>query len=186
MGTDIHVVLERKVHDKWEYFDSGFDAYDLRCSEFFDFLRDISHGGCPEELENKKLRPYTTMYLNRDGSSHEEHHYDWDTTEDGYMFGYGYIALDELKKKAGRRDVVWVSESFLEIFECLGGVLPEGMVVDQDIGIKGSSAVAVHVIEDDDTGVQEYIFRGIQEMQEIADAHGLQDTEIRMCFAFDN
>lgn len=186
MGRDIHVVLERKVNGQWEFFDSGFDSYDNRFSEFFDFLNNVCNDGCPEELKNKKLRLITTTHMNPDSNKSDEHYYDWDTTEDGFMFGFGYIDLADLKKKAGRLDVVWVSEAFLEVFECMGGVLPKGMVVDWDIGIEGSSAVAVHVVESEDEWLQEYIFRGIKEMQRIADDQGLQDTEIRMCFAFDN
>ena len=30
MGRDIHVILEKKTADGWEFFDPGFAAYDRR------------------------------------------------------------------------------------------------------------------------------------------------------------
>ena len=32
MGKDIHIVLERKTNNGWEFFDPGFEAYDSRFS----------------------------------------------------------------------------------------------------------------------------------------------------------
>ena len=49
MGKDIHIVLERKTNNGWEFFDPGFEAYDSRLSSFFDFLSDAGKPDCPEE-----------------------------------------------------------------------------------------------------------------------------------------
>ena len=53
MGKDIHIVLERKTNNGWEFFDPGFEAYDSRFSSFFDFLSDAGEPGCPEELKKQ-------------------------------------------------------------------------------------------------------------------------------------
>ena len=55
MGKDIHAVLEQRTNSGWEFFDPGFEAYDLRFSSFFDFLSDAGDPGCPEELKTNSF-----------------------------------------------------------------------------------------------------------------------------------
>ena len=56
MGRDIHVILEKKTADGWEFFDPGFAAYDRRYYSFFDLLEEVAEPGCPPELDGKRLR----------------------------------------------------------------------------------------------------------------------------------
>ena len=65
MGRDIHVVLEQKIASGWEYLDAEFTAFDPRNYPFFDFLNKFSERGCPPELKNLQLRPYTNHWADR-------------------------------------------------------------------------------------------------------------------------
>ena len=185
MGKDIHIVLERRTNSGWEFFDPGFEAYDLRFSSFFDFLSDAGDPGCPEELKDRQLRPQIYQWRDADGTLHEEKYSLWDTTGKCEMYGFATITLEQLEAAARRRGVMWVSADFLERFQALGGVLPEEMYLDGDAADRDTSAVGIRVADEDEMYLQEYIHAGITELKRIAEKHDLQPQYLRVCFAFD-
>ena len=185
MGKDIHAVLEQRTNSGLEFFDPGFEAYDSRFSSFFDFLSDAGDPGCPEELKNRQLRPQTYQWRDADGTLHEERYFLWDTTGKCEMYGFATITFEQLETAAHRRNVMWVSADFLERFQALGGVLPEGMYLDWDAAGRDASAVGVRVADEDELYPQEYIQTGITELKRIAEQHDLQLQDLRVCFAFD-
>lgn len=185
MGKDIHIVLERRTNNGWEFFDPGFEAYDSRFSSFFDFLSDAGDPGCPEELKGRQLRPQTYQWRDTDGTLHEERYFLWDTTGKCEMYGFAMITLEQLEAAARRHNVMWVSADFLERFQALGGVLPEEMYLDGDAAGRDASAVGVRIADEDELYLQEYIQTGITELKRIAEKHDLQPQDLRVCFAFD-
>lgn len=182
MGRDIHIVLERRTASGWEFFDPDFTAFDGRYYMFFDFLTREGERGCPPELTNRQLRPYADNWVD---SNPDAVHFEWDTTKADFLYGFGYITLEDLKQKAKRMNCLWVSEEFLTAFHLLGGRLPDGMVVAMETFDDDSDAVGVRVTEADDLFLRDYINAGIAELEAIAKAHHLQDNDLRMCYAFD-
>ena len=185
MGRDIHVVLERKTPVGWEYFDPNFTAFDGRYYLFFDFLTKAGQRGCPAELKNRQLRPYTEHWPGRDIMGTATQIFEWDTTKPDYMHSFGYITLQDLKQKAKRLNCLWVSEEFLYMFYELGGKLPEEMEIATEAFDEDTKAVGVRVVDEDDLYLRDYINAGIAELEKIAAAQHLQDDELRMCYAFD-
>ena len=185
MGKDIHAVLEQRTNSGWESFDPGFEAYDSRFSSFFDFLSDAGDPGCPEELKDRQLRPQIYQRRDTDGTLHEEKYSLWDTTGKCEMYDFGTITLEQLEAAARRRGVMWISADFLERFQALGGVLPEGMYLDGDAAGRDASAVGVRIADEDELYLQEYIQNGITELKRIAEKYTLQPQDLRACFAFD-
>ena len=185
MGKDIHIVLERRTNSGWDFFDPGFEAYDSRFSSFFDFLSDAGDPGCPEELKDRQLRSQTYQWRDTDGTLHKERYFLWDTTGKCEMYGFATITPEQLEAAARRRGIMWVSTGFLERFQALGGVLPEGMYLDGDAAGKDTSTVGIRVADEDELYLQEYIQNGITELKRIAEKHDLQPQDLRVCSAFD-
>ena len=183
MGRDIHVVLERKNDDGWEFFNPCFSAYDNRNYSFFDFLEEVAEHGCPPELDGKQLRLCSEKIVDLGGETRTAEHFVWDTTEPGLMYGFGYITLERLVQEADRFNVTWVSAEFIELFERLGGVLPKGMHVAT--GPLDDGSVGIRVFDEDDIHLRDYIYTGIHDLRLIAAEHDLRGNELRMCFAFD-
>ena len=183
MGRDIHVVLEKKTADGWEFFDPGFAAYDGRYYAFFDFLDEISEPGCPSELNEKKLRLCSERTIVLGGEERSMDYYVWDTTLPKNMYGFGHITLEKLIREADRYNVTWVSADFVEIFQHLGSVFPEGMHVTT--GPFDDGGVGIRVFDEDDIHLRDYIYTGIHDLRLIAAEHDLQEDELRICYAFD-
>lgn len=101
------------------------------------------------------------------------------------MYGFATITLEQLETAARRRGVMWVSTDFLERFQALGCVLPEGMYLDRDAAGRDASAVGVRIADEDELYLQEYIHAGIAELKRIAEKRDLQPQDLRVCFAFD-
>ena len=101
------------------------------------------------------------------------------------MYGFATITLEQLEAAARRRGVMWVSADFLERFQALGSVLPEGMYLDWDTAGRDASAVGVRIADEDELYLQEYIQNGITELKRIAEKRDLQPQDLRVCFAFD-
>lgn len=181
MGRDIHVVLERKTADGWEFFDPNFKAFDHRYYPFFDFLKEISTHGCPDELTGKRLRPVNDVH---DNVGAQLRHI-WDTTKKDYLFDHGYITLEQLAEEIARYNALWISSDFLEQFLLLGGSFPEGMQVSDDVLNKDADVIAVRVLEEDDIYLRDYVNEGIRQLSQIASSNGLKPDELRICFAFD-
>lgn len=183
MGRDIHVVLEKKTADGWEFFNPGFAAYDSRNYSFFDFLEEVAEPGCPEELQGKKLRPYIVQNGELDGDMQETEYFVWDTTEPQCMYDFGHITLERLIRETRRFRMLWVSVEFWTKFRELGGVLPEGMheasdpFDDDDVGFQ--------IVDEDEQHLRRYIRRGLLDLRMIAYEHQLEYSELRICFAFD-
>ena len=181
MGRDIHVVLERKTADGWEFFDPNFEAFDHRYYPFFDFLKKISIRGCPEELTGKRLRPVGDVH----GDMCSPIRYIWDTTKKDYLFDHAYTTLEQLSEGIARYNALWVSSDFLEQFLLLGGTLPDGMQVSDDAFDKDTNAMAIRTLEEDDIYLRDYVNKGIRHLTQIASSNGLKPDELRICFAFD-
>ena len=116
---------------------------------------------------------------------HEANYYLWDTTEPCYLYGFGHATLSKLELEAGKRNTTWVSTDFLEKFHLLGGKLPEGMRVATETLDENSNAVRIHVVDEEDLRLRNYLNEGIAELKRIARERHLQDDELRICFAFD-
>ena len=185
MGRDIHVVLEKKTNDVWEFFCPEFEAFDSRNYLFFDFINEICTPGCPPELKNKKLRSYIEQWHDRDGTVHNEEFFLWDTTDPCELYDFGYITLEELINASQHISRLWVSADFLEKFLSLGGILPKEMQIANETRIENSDIIGIHVLEDEDIYLRDYINTGISELKRIAHEHNLQADELRICFAFD-
>lgn len=185
MGRDIHVVLEKKTAAGWEFFDPGFECFDERFYPFFKFIEGIIDPGCPDELNHRQLRCQTEQWTDQNGTMHEANYYLWDTTEPCYLYGFGHATLSKLEREAGKRNTTWVSTDFLEKFHLLGGKLPEGMRVATETFDENSNAVGIHVVDEDDLRLRNYLNEGIAELKRIARERHLQDDELRICFAFD-
>ena len=183
MGRDIHVVLEKKTADGWEFFNPGFAAYDRRNYSFFDFLEDVADAGCPPELDGKQLRPYITQSSELDGYMQETEYFVWDTTEPHLMYGFGHITLEKLIRETRRFRMLWVSAEFWTTFCELGGVLPVGMYKADDLF--DDDDVGFQIVDEDELRLREYIRRGIVDLTMIAHEHQLEHSELRICFAFD-
>ena len=181
MGRDIHIVLERKTADGWEFFDPNFEAFDHRYYPFFDFLKRISTHGCPDELIGKQLRPVNDVH---DNVGAQLRHI-WDTTKKDYLFDHGYITVEQLVEEIARYNSLWISSDFLEQFLLLGGSFPEGMQVSDDVLNKAADVIAVRVLEEDDIYLCDYVNEGIRQLSQIASSNGLKPDELRICFAFD-
>ena len=183
MGRDIHVVLEKKTADGWEFFNPGFAAYDRRNYSFFDFLEEVAEPDCLPELDGKQLRPYITQSSKLDGDMQETEYFVWDTTEPRLMYGFGQITLEKLIRETRRFRMLWVSAEFWTMFCELGGVLPTGMYKandpfdDDDVGFQ--------IVGEDEMHLRKYIRRGILDLTTIAREHQLEYSELRICFAFD-
>lgn len=183
MGRDIHVVLEKKTADGWEFFNPGFAAYDRRNYSFFDFLEEVAEPGCPPELDGRQLRLCSETIVDMDGETRTVEHFVWDTTAPRLMYGFGHITLERLAQEADRFNVTWVSAEFMDLFERLGGVLPGGMHVTT--GPFDDGSVGIRVFEEDDIHLRDYIYDGIHDLRLIAEEHELCENELRICFAFD-
>ena len=183
MGRDIHVVLEKKTADGWEFFNPGFAAYDRRYYSFFDFLEEVADPGCPPELDGRQLRLCSETIVDMDGETRTVEHFVWDTTAPRLMYGFGHITLERLVQEADRFNVTWVSAEFMELFERLGGVLPKGMHIASDMF--DIDSVGIRVFDEDDIHLRDYIYAGIHDLSLIAAEHDLREDELRICFAFD-
>lgn len=186
MGRDIHVVLEKKTANGWGYLDAEFTAFDCRNYPFFDFINKASERGCPPELKNMQLRPYTDHWEGRVSGPRTIIIYDWDTTEKSDLHGFGYITLETLIAAIKKHNTLWVSSDFLDAFLILGGEFPDGMRVADDAFEEEGEAVAVRVVEEDDLYLRDYVNAGIRELQQIAAEHVLKPDELRVCFAYDS
>ena len=187
MGRDIHVVLEKKTEAGWEYLDTEFASFDCRNYPFFDFLNKISERGCPPELKNRQLRPYTDHWEGRVAGPRTIIAYDWDTTEKSDLHGFGHITLAALTTAIKKYNALWVSSDFLDAFYWLGGVLPEGLEItsDQLDEDETGECMIARVVEEDDLYLRDYVNTGIKDLQRIAAEHGLTPEELRVCFAYD-
>lgn len=181
MGRDIHIVLERKTVNGWEFFDPKFRAFDHRNYPFFDFLKKISVRGCPEEFTGKQLRAVDDIQSAPDIPIR----YIWDTTKKDYLFDYAYVTLAKLSEGIAHYNALWVSPDFLEQFLLLGGTFPDGMEVADDVFSKDTGAIAIRVLEEDDIYLRDYVNNEIRELTQIASAYSLKPNELRICFAFD-
>lgn len=186
MGRDIHVVLEKKTANAWEYLETEFTAFDCRNYPFFDFINKASERGCPPELKNRQLRPYTDYWEGRVAGPKVIITYDWDTTEKCDLHSFGYITLEALMVAIKRYNALWVSTDFLDAFFLLGGTLPDEMRVADDTFDEEGEGIAVRVVEEDDLYLRDYVNAGIRELQQIASEHGLKPDELRVCFAYDS
>lgn len=186
MGRDIHVVLEKKTETGWEYLETEFTAFDYRNYPFFDFINKASERGCPPELKNRQLRPYTDYWEGRVAGPKVIIAYDWDTTEKCDLHSFGYITLDVLMVAIKRYNALWVSADFLDAFFLLGGTLPDEMRVADDTFDEEGEGIAVRVVEEDDLYLRDYVNAGIRELQQIAAEHVLKPDELRVCFAYDS
>lgn len=185
MGRDIHVVLEKKNGDRWNFFDPGFDLFDARNYAFFSFLEEIADPGCPEELKNQRLRSGTEQWVDQAGNHQEETYYLWDTTEPCCLYGFGHITLKKLAEEAQKLHTLWVSTEFLERFYLLGGKLPEGMRIAEEAANADGETVEIRVMDEEDLRLRDYIDTGISELKRIAAEQKLPEDELRICFAFD-
>jgi len=185
MGRDIHVVLEKKTADRWEFFDPGFERFDGRNYPFFEFIEEITDPGCPDELNNQQLRCQTEQWTDQSGASHEASYYLWDTTEPCYLYGFGHVTLGKLEQEVRKLNTMWVSNEFLEKFHLFGGRLPENMRVATETFDENSDAVGIRVVDEDDLRLRDFLNEGIAELRRIAREHHLQEDELRICFAFD-
>lgn len=186
MGRDIHVVLEKKVAERWEFFDPEFQHFDGRYYSFFEFLGEIIDPGCPDELKNQQLRCQTERWDDQNGTVHENKYFLWDTTEPCYLYGFGHITLEKLAKEAEKLNTMWVSSEFLEKFYQLGGELPEDMQIVRGRFYDNGDTVGVRVVDEDDIHLRNYINSGIDILRQIAAKHHLQEDELRICIAFDH
>ena len=66
------------------------------------------------------------------------------------MYGFGTITLEQLEAAARRRGVMCVSADFLERFQALVGVLPDGMHLEGDAVGRDASAVGVRIADEDE------------------------------------
>jgi hypothetical protein len=168
MGKDIHLLTEVKQNNIWQPIEDIPESYDVRNYELYNFLENIGEGGIPEELKGKKFR-YNKEY----------DFWEYDTTcED--LFGFTYISLENLINETKKLNKVTVSEEFLELFFELGGILPEGMSLDED-----GKGVKVDVLDEYERYTRERIDEGIKELKEIANKYNVSYNEIRLCYAFD-
>ena len=185
MGRDIHVVLEKKIAGRWEFFDPDFQCYDGRDSSFFDFIGEIIELGCPEELNNRQLRLQTDRWEDQHGTVHEDKYFVWDTTDPSNLYGFGHVTLEKLAKEAEGLNTMWISADFLEKFYELGGELPEGMQIIAGNFDDSGNTVGVRVVDEDDICLRNYITSGVNMLRRIAEEHHLQEDELRICIAFD-
>lgn len=105
MGRDIHVVLEKKTADGWEFFNASFAAYDRRYYSLFDFLEEVAEPGCPPELDGRQLRLCSETIVEPGRETRTAEHFVWDTTEPRLMYGFGHITLERLAREADRFNV---------------------------------------------------------------------------------
>ena len=75
----------------------------------------------------------------------------------------------------------------MDAFYWLGGVLPEGLEItaDQLDEDETGECMIARVVEEDDLYLRDYVNTGIKNLQRIAEAHGLEPDELRLCFAYD-
>ncbi len=169
MGRDIHTILEIKKDDKWTVVNDELDRFNGRSYRFFAILDNhFDHRGIPEELKDKKF-----------GYHEDEDYWDFDFTAD-WLFGFSYVTAKELRNYYNNLNKVTVSEEFLEKFFELGGILPDGMSLEQEEG-----KIYVEPLDEEDVWFYEFLDEGINEIEEVALKHEVSNENIRMVFAFD-
>lgn len=186
MGCDIHFVTEVKKEGKWEGVEEDLKILENRNYSTFAFLANVRNSfgtkgfepkGSPEDMsdEAKKLVE------------------EWD---DGHS--HSYLTLQELIDK-DKTDYCSVKckilKDFYDKFIELGGVIPEGMSIEEDkpqsimdcfrFAVEETILVKWEAAEADTKNYP--IFKIIEELKEIANIHSITDfSNIRIVFFFDN
>lgn len=187
MGCDIHIVTEIKQDDKWVGMDEIPKSLNERNYSTFAFLADVRNSFGTKGFEDKG-KPEDASEMAK------EQFEQWEG--DGHS--YSYLSLKELidKDKSDYCSVKCkILKEFLNKFTQLGGVIPEGMIIEehkpQGIPDCFSFVIEPTVIvkwKNDEDKIKEYpVFIGIEELKEIASKYNIQDyNNIRIVFWFDN
>ncbi len=183
MGCDIHTIVEIKKEDKWEKIKELPEVFDTRNYSVFAFLAGVRNSfntqgfkakGLPDDVSDK------TFFECEDYHSHS------------------YLTLEELVQK-DKTDYCSVKckiiKEFYDKFIELGGVLPVGMVMEQEkpSGIVDALRYSLEPTvlvkwQPPKEEIQDYpIFKGIDSLKEIAKKYKITNfADIRIVFAFDN
>ena len=187
MGCDIHIVTEIKQDNKWIGIEEIPETLSERNYSTFAFLANVRNSfGCkgfeakgkPEIMSNK-----TKEMFDEQG-------------EDGYS--HSYLSLKELIEK-DKSDYCSVKckilKDFYDKFIELGGVIPEGMTIEEDKpqGIIDCFRFAVEPTvlvkwKSAKDKIRKYpLFKGIEELKAIANKYNIENyNDIRIVFCFDN
>lgn len=187
MGCDIHMIVEVKRNESWTGIEELPESLNERNYSIFAFLVNVRNSfntqgfkpkGKPEMLSDKAKKMFE----------------EW--REDGHS--HSYLSLKELIEK-DKSDYFSVKckvlKEFYDKFLELGGVIPEGMTIEEDKphGIIDCFRFVVEPTvlvkwKPAEESIKKYLlFKGIEELKEIANKYNINDyNEIRIVFCFDN
>lgn len=183
MGCDIHTIVEIKKEDKWVKIKEIPEEFNTRNYSTFAFLANVRNSfntngfeakGIPEDISDK------TIFDSEDYHSHS------------------YLTLQELIDK-DKTDYCSVKCKILKVFYDkfieLGGVLPEGINIEEEkpngiidaIRYSFEPTVLAKWQTKKEIAEEYPIFKGIKALKEIAQKYKIENfANIRIVFAFDN
>jgi hypothetical protein len=134
--------------------------------------------------EKHTLKEFCNLYYKDEYDEEMDDYGYWEVNFDYDYHNYSHRTLRELldyKKNVKKYSDIYVSEAFLDKFYELGGVLPDEMSFEKEDG-----KVYIEVEDEYELGGRETLFRGIDELEEIAKKYNVLPEDIRIVFAFDS
>ncbi len=188
MGCDIHTIVEIKKENTWVGLEECLQEFSSRNYALFAFLAGVRNSfntkgfktkGFPEDM-SKESRELEQKW-------------------DGDMHSKSYLTLKELEesdKSDHYSHKCRIVRAFWEKFKELGGILPDGMEVEEDFKVDSiidamQLAFCPEVIvkwQSSEKEQKEFaLYKGIEALKEIAEKEQIKNHEdIRIVFGFDN
>ena len=187
MGCDIHTVVEIKKENTWVGLEECPKEFDERNYALFAFLAGVRNRfntkgfepkGFPDDMSEKSRQKFLD---------------DCDLHSKSYLT---LKELDESDKTDAFANKCRIVGAFWQKFKELGGELPDGMEVEEDIKIDSivdaiSLAFCPEVIikwQPSKAEIKETtLYKGIEALKEIAKENNIENYEnVRIVFCFDN
>lgn len=189
MGCDIHTVVEIKnANGNWIGIDEVPKEFSDRNYSTFAFLANVRNS-----FNTKGFKPKGWPEDMSEMSKEMEEKWEGDSHSESYLT---LKELDDCDKSDYYSEKCRIVEDFYKKFKELGGVLPKGMEVEEEIIsssnfdiIKQSICpdVVVKWQASEDTQKKTPVFIGVEALKEIAKKNNIDNFEnIRIVFCFDN
>lgn len=193
MGCDIHIITEIKKNNKWKRVPETPEEFNCRNYSVFAFLANVRNSFDTQGFKPKGL-PEDISALHFDRCEEID---DWDIDfECPDYHSHSYLTLKELQDK-DKTDLQMIKckvvKAFIDKFVECGGKIPDEIIVSERepetfsfFEVLHEAAEPTVIVKWNTNKTEHAVFKGIKELENIADKYNVQPDDIRIVFAFDN
>ena len=193
MGCDIHTITEIRKNGKWERVQEVPEEFNCRNYSVFAFLANVRNSFDTQGFQPKGL-PEDISALHFDYCE-DGNYFDINFDSEDYH-SHSYLTLQELQDK-DKTDLQMVKckvvKAFMDKFIESGGKIPEDIIVSEREPETFSFFEALHEAQEPTVIVKwnsnkkdHAVFKGIEQLEDIAKKYDVEPNDIRIVFAFDN